>query len=98
LQSGDALTELLETLKQRQLELAEEYHHYVPLVLKVAPDLTKKISIYRKQLLQFKIDGLIVTNTTLSREGVENLPYGMKRVVYLVHLCLKKYRMFTSVC
>jgi dihydroorotate dehydrogenase len=76
LQSGDALTELLETLKQRQLELAEQYHHYVPLVLKVAPDLTKKISIYCKQLLQFKIDGLIVTNTTLSREGVENLPYG----------------------
>jgi dihydroorotate dehydrogenase len=46
------------------------------LVLKVAPDLTKKISIYCKQLLQFKIDGLIVTNTTLSREGVESLPYG----------------------
>jgi dihydroorotate dehydrogenase len=27
-------------------------------------------------IIQFKIDGLIVTNTTLSREGVENLPYG----------------------
>ena len=39
LQSGDALTELLETLKKRQLELAEEQQHYVPLVLKVAPDL-----------------------------------------------------------
>lgn len=39
LQSGDALTELLETLKNRQLELAGENQHYVPLVLKVAPDL-----------------------------------------------------------
>ncbi|HQZ59057.1 MAG TPA: dihydroorotate dehydrogenase (quinone), partial [Acinetobacter sp.] len=40
LQSGDALTELLQTLKNRQLELAQQYQHYVPLVLKVAPDLT----------------------------------------------------------
>ena len=77
LQSGDALTELLQTLKKRQLELAEEYQHYVPLVLKVAPDLTDEdIQFIAKQLIQFKIDGLIVTNTTLSREGVENLKYG----------------------
>ncbi len=77
LQSGEALTELLKTLKQRQLELAEQYHHYVPLVLKVAPDLTEEdIEFIANQLLQFKIDGLIVTNTTLSRVGVESLPYG----------------------
>ena len=77
LQSGDALTELLETLKKRQLELAEEYQHYVPLVLKVAPDLEREdIQFISNQLLQFKIDGLIVTNTTLSREGVENLKHG----------------------
>ncbi|MCG4639989.1 quinone-dependent dihydroorotate dehydrogenase, partial [Phocaeicola dorei] len=72
LQSGDALTELLEMLRKRQLELAEEHQHYVPLVLKVAPDLTvEDIEFIAKQLIQFKIDGLIVTNTTLSREGVE---------------------------
>lgn len=77
LQSGDALTELLHTLKQRQLELAEEQHHYVPLVLKVAPDLSSEdIQFIASQLLEFKIDGLIVTNTTLSREGVEDLPFG----------------------
>ena len=77
LQSGDALTELLETLRNRQLELAEEHQHYVPLVLKVAPDLTPEdIDFIAKQLIQFKIDGLIVTNTTLSREGVENLKHG----------------------
>ncbi|MCJ0927860.1 quinone-dependent dihydroorotate dehydrogenase [Acinetobacter lwoffii] len=76
LQSGDALTELLETLKNRQLELAQEYQHYVPLVLKVAPDLDNSdIAFIAKQLLQFKIDGLIVTNTTLSREGVEGLEH-----------------------
>ncbi|MBJ8441148.1 quinone-dependent dihydroorotate dehydrogenase [Acinetobacter junii] len=77
LQSGDALTELLQTLKDRQLELAEQYNHYVPLVLKVAPDLTiEDINFISTQLLKFKIDGLIVTNTTLGREGVENLPNG----------------------
>ena len=77
LQSGHALTELLETMKKRQLELAEEYQHYVPLVLKVAPDLTQEdIQFIASQLIEFKIDGLIVTNTTLSREGVENLPSG----------------------
>ncbi|MGE8561409.1 MAG: quinone-dependent dihydroorotate dehydrogenase [Acinetobacter sp.] len=77
LQSGDALTELLETLRKRQLELAEEHQHYVPLVLKVAPDLTSEdIEFIAKQLIQFKIDGLIVTNTTLSREGVENSKHG----------------------
>ena len=76
LQSGDALTELLETLKKRQLELAQEYQHYVPLVLKVAPDLDNSdIAFIAKQLLRFKIDGLIVTNTTLSREGVEGLEH-----------------------
>lgn len=77
LQSGHALTELLETLKQRQLALAEQYQHYVPLVLKVAPDLNDTdIEFIAAELLKFKIDGLIVTNTTLSRDGVENLPFG----------------------
>ena len=76
LQSGHALTELLESLKARQLELAEQHQHYVPLVLKVAPDLTQlDIKFIASQLLQFKIDGLIVTNTTLSRDGVENLEH-----------------------
>ncbi|MEO3356651.1 quinone-dependent dihydroorotate dehydrogenase [Acinetobacter haemolyticus] len=77
LQSGDALTELLQTLKDRQLELSQQYNHYVPLVLKVAPDLTTEdIQFIANQLLSFKIDGLIVTNTTLGREGVENLAHG----------------------
>ncbi|MEK5765168.1 quinone-dependent dihydroorotate dehydrogenase, partial [Acinetobacter junii] len=63
-------------LKNRQLELAQEHQHYVPLVLKVAPDLeAEDIAFIAKQLLQYKIDGLIVTNTTLSREGVEGLEH-----------------------
>ncbi|HQZ60292.1 MAG TPA: quinone-dependent dihydroorotate dehydrogenase, partial [Acinetobacter sp.] len=36
------------------------------------------IEFIAAQLLQFKIDGLIVTNTTLGRDGVENLPNGQE--------------------
>ncbi|MBF7684622.1 quinone-dependent dihydroorotate dehydrogenase [Acinetobacter sp. B10A] len=76
LQSGDALTLLLSTLKARQLELAEQYQHYVPLVLKVAPDLSEEdVDFIAAALLQYNIDGLIVTNTTLSRDGVEDLAF-----------------------
>ncbi|KAA8730994.1 quinone-dependent dihydroorotate dehydrogenase [Acinetobacter qingfengensis] len=80
LQNGHALTELLFTLKQKQLELAQQYGFYVPLVLKVAPDLTNEDIIFiAGELRQFKIDGLIVTNTTLSREGVEGLLHGKEQ-------------------
>lgn len=76
LQSGDALIELLQTLKQKQLQLADQYGFYVPLVLKVAPDLSDEDIVFiAGQLLDFDIDGLIVTNTTLSREGVTGLPH-----------------------
>lgn len=77
LQTGDALTVLLAELKARQLELAEEYQHYVPLVLKVAPDLTTEdIDFIATSLLEYKIDGLIVTNTTLGRDGVSEFKFG----------------------
>lgn len=77
LQSGSALTELLSSLKEKQFELAQHYQHYVPLVLKVAPDLTEEeIPFIAEQILKYKFDGLIVSNTTLSREGVEDLPNG----------------------
>ncbi len=77
LQSGDALTDLLKQLKNQQLYLAEKYRHYVPLVLKVAPDLNAEdVNFISQQLLRFKIDGLITTNTTLSRDGVEDLAHG----------------------
>jgi dihydroorotate dehydrogenase len=77
LQSGDALTDLLQQLKQRQLYLAAQHRHYVPLVLKVAPDLSPEdIAFISAQLIRFEIDGLITTNTTLSRDGVAELQHG----------------------
>lgn len=77
LQSGEALTQLLDTIKNRHNQLATEYGFYVPLVLKVAPDLDPlQVDYISQQLLDFEIDGLIATNTTLSRVGVEDLPDG----------------------
>jgi len=77
LQSGDALSELLETLKNRQSQLHTTHGRYVPLALKVAPDLEPSdVEFISQQLLRFEIDGLITTNTTLSRVGVESLPHG----------------------
>ncbi len=77
LQSGEALTHLLDAIKNRHSQLATEYGFYVPLVLKVAPDLDPiQVDYIAQQLLDFEIDGLIATNTTLSRVGVEDLPDG----------------------
>ncbi len=74
LQSGEALTHLLSDIKDKHSYLASSYGFYVPLVLKVAPDLDiSQIEFIAKQLLDFEIDGLITTNTTISRNGVEGL-------------------------
>lgn len=76
LQYGAALDTLLSALKQAQGELAETHGRYVPLVLKVAPDLNDAdIPVVAESLLRHGIDGLIATNTTFSRQGVEGLPH-----------------------
>jgi dihydroorotate dehydrogenase len=77
LQYGDALNDLLSALKKEQNTLAEQNGKYVPMVVKIAPDLTPAEIIDIAQcLIKNNIDGVIATNTTLSREGVEQLPYG----------------------
>jgi dihydroorotate dehydrogenase len=77
LQGGDELNALLDQLKTEQEELAQQHGRYVPLAVKVAPDLdTDQIKNIAALLIKHRIDGVIATNTTLSREGVENLPHG----------------------
>ncbi|EPN8462071.1 quinone-dependent dihydroorotate dehydrogenase [Vibrio cidicii] len=76
LQYGEALDELLFALKRRQQELAEKYSKYVPLTLKIAPDLTdEEIKQICQSLIKNKIDGVIATNTTLDRSIVEGMKY-----------------------
>lgn len=79
LQAGDALAALLEPLKNRQANLAARHGRYVPVVLKIAPDLeVADIEVIAKQLKRFEIDGVIATNTTISRDGVSHLKHGQE--------------------
>ncbi len=75
LQEKEALANLLARLKAEQAELAEVYGRYVPITLKIAPDLDEtQINEIADLLLEHKMDGVIATNTTLSRDGVASLP------------------------
>lgn len=77
LQYGEALNELLSALKKEQTDLAKQYDKYVPVAVKIAPDLTEEeVESIAECLIANNIDGVIATNTTLSRDGVENLEHG----------------------
>jgi dihydroorotate dehydrogenase len=76
LQYGEALNELLDALKTRQSELQLKHNKYVPIALKVAPDLSdQEIASIAASLLEYKIDGLIATNTTLDREMIKGMSH-----------------------
>lgn len=75
LQGTSELDALLVALKTRQEILAERHSRYVPIALKIAPDLdTDQITDIADALRRRRIDAVIATNTTLSREGVEHSP------------------------
>lgn len=80
LQYGDALNELLSALKAEQTILAAQYDKYVPVTVKIAPDLSaEEVESIAQCLIANGIDGVIATNTTLSREGVEGLEHGQEQ-------------------
>lgn len=76
LQQSDLLQTLLRTLKQEQKIILEKYKKYVPLVVKISPDLLEQ-EVYDLAhiLIQEKMDGVIATNTTIQRDGVEQSIY-----------------------
>jgi dihydroorotate dehydrogenase len=77
LQEKDVLSQLLATLKAEQNILAQVHGKYVPVALKIAPDLTtEQVQEIAGLLMQHRIDGVIATNTTLAREAVAGLPHG----------------------
>ncbi len=72
LQHGEYFEALLKGLKKSQADLAVKYQKYVPLCIKISPDLSlSEIQAIATLSLKYKIDGVIATNTTLSREGVD---------------------------
>ena len=76
LQFGDTLKRLLDELKQSQQSLQQKHGRYVPLALKIAPDMEPAdIVQVASALVESGIDAVIASNTTLSREGVETSPY-----------------------
>jgi dihydroorotate dehydrogenase len=76
LQYGEALDDLLAVLKEKQLELAKQHDKYVPLALKIAPDLSDdELKQICASLIKNNIDGVIATNTTLDRSLVDGMKY-----------------------
>ena len=77
LQEKEALDALLGTLKAEQTALTQKHRKYVPIALKIAPDLEYEQIIEIADLLKaHQFDAVIATNTTLSREGVEGMKNG----------------------
>jgi dihydroorotate dehydrogenase len=76
LQDREALDALLGRLARVRERLAQLFGRRVPLALKVAPDLdSSQIESIADAVQRHGIDGVIATNTSLSREGVEGLPH-----------------------
>jgi dihydroorotate dehydrogenase len=77
LQGADELDSLLGALKDKQQRLADMHGKLVPLALKIAPDLDdEQIKAIAGTLLRHRIDGVIATNTTLSRTAVTGMAHG----------------------
>lgn len=75
LQQGDEIRKLVEPLKEEQTQLQQSQGRYVPLALKIAPDLSdEEIAHIARLLLEFGLDAVIATNTTISRDAVKDHP------------------------
>lgn len=76
LQHTDALNQLLGSVKFEQAALQRQHGRYVPVAVKIAPDLSsEEIQAIARLVLEHGIDGVIATNTTLSRRDVEGLQH-----------------------
>lgn len=74
LQGASELDALLSQLKEEQSRLADQHGRYVPLALKIAPDVdSDQIRNIGGALTRHRIDGVIATNTTLNRRDVEGM-------------------------
>ena len=75
LQGGDELTALLTALKNKQAQLAAEHGRYVPLAVKIAPDLDDaQIEDIARVVIQTEMDGIIATNTTTDKTALGSHP------------------------
>lgn len=76
LQGGDELLGLLQALKYEQNHLRQKTKRSVPMLLKIAPDLDDdQVGFIAQTLTEQQFDGVIASNTTLSREAVQGHPH-----------------------
>lgn len=76
LQSDAALDALLHALAERREALATRTARRVPLFIKIAPDLDEdQVRAIARSLREHGMDGVVATNTTVSREAVQGLPH-----------------------
>ena len=75
LQEEQALRRLVSQLREEQEKLAAVHGKHVPLLVKIAPDLNDNdIDAAARVLGDLHVDGVIATNTTISRDGVAGSP------------------------
>ncbi|HUH59137.1 MAG TPA: quinone-dependent dihydroorotate dehydrogenase [Candidimonas sp.] len=80
LQGQDELGALLLALREKRKALADQHGRAVPMVVKIAPDLTpEQIDSIADLLPRHGVDGVIATNTTLSRTAVQGLPHATEQ-------------------
>lgn len=74
LQSDEALDALLGRIAERREALASQHGKRVPIFVKIAPDLDEtQVDVIAATLKRHAMDGVVATNTTLSREAVKGL-------------------------
>jgi dihydroorotate dehydrogenase len=77
LQGEDMLRSLLQSLHIAREALSDRFGIRKPLFLKIAPDLEQNdIKLIADLLVEFKIDAIIATNTTIARDAVQELEFG----------------------
>jgi dihydroorotate dehydrogenase len=76
LQGASELDALLSTLKEAQQRLADQHKRYVPIALKIAPDVDgEQVKNIADALLRHRFDAVIATNTTITRDAVKGMAH-----------------------
>jgi dihydroorotate dehydrogenase len=79
LQGEAMLRSLLQSLHIAREALSDQFGERKPLFLKIAPDLEKNdIKLIADLLVEFKMDAIIATNTTITRDAVQDLEFGQE--------------------
>ncbi|OPX56695.1 dihydroorotate oxidase A [Oceanospirillum multiglobuliferum] len=76
LQFGETLESLLRALKTEQTRLSDLHQRYVPIAIKIAPDMSDdEVRLVAGNIRNQKMDAVIATNTTLERAAVQGLAH-----------------------